>query len=69
MAEGREEQSVIDSLYGFWAVAIGFNNKVLEGYSKRRNKCIAKQPEDHFLKGSVSSLWVTSLTDARQYCW
>lgn len=47
MAEGKEEQSVIDSLYSFWVVVIGFNNKVLkEGYSKSWNKCIAKQPED-----------------------
>lgn len=48
MVEGREEQSVIDSLYSFWIVVIGLNNKVLkEGYNKRRNKCISKQPEDH----------------------
>lgn len=47
MAESKEEQSVIDSLHSFWVV-IRFNNKVLkEGYSKRWNKCIAKQPEDH----------------------
>lgn len=65
VAGGRKEKSVIDPLYSFLIVYIGFNNKALkEGYDKRRNNFIAKQPACRVSLKNVSSDWVTSLAYA-----